>query len=230
MPPHTWSATGAIEHYSRQGPITLVRGQAAGAYNLPQPPSLAKLWQKLLDEPLPPMEPRVERFDRALAFIASADRPVLAVHDRVQTAGPAVFDWLLHAANSMATATDGSVKVHSGNARLAVRLLASVPFAFHQEGGFPIRPEFAANTAYVLGRDAFIDQWHLRATTQKPSDRVNYLAVLVPYRASEPEPPIETIETPLARGFRIAGAQVLTTPDLARLTVISADGTAAEAP
>jgi hypothetical protein len=211
MPPHTWNATGAIERYQRQGPVTIVSGRAAAAYNLPQPPGLANLWRRLLDEPLPSMEPQVKRFDRTLAFVASRQRPILVVHDRLSTEAPATFDWLLHAANSMRTGKDGSVLIHNGNARLAVRLLASAPFALHQETGFPIRPEFAANTAYVMGNDAFIDQWRLTARTRQQADQVSFFAVFVPYRASEPEPVIERIDAPDARGFRIAGTEVTTT-------------------
>jgi hypothetical protein len=230
MPPHIWNATGAIASYDRKGLITMVRGSAAGAYNLPQPPSLAKLWRQLLDEPLPPMEPRVERFERTLAFVASRQRPLLVVHDRLLTSAPTTFDWLLHAANAMRTGKDGSVTIVKGNARAAVRLVSSTPFTVRQSSGFPIKPEFAANTAYVLGEESFADQWHLKATTTRPASRVGYFAVLVPYRASEPEPVIEDINAPGARGFRIGAVTVSTASDYSGLTVKLGDGTTAVAP
>jgi hypothetical protein len=230
MPPHTWNATGAIERYERIGPITVVRGEAAEAYNLPQPPSLAKLWRQVLDEPLPPMEPRVERFSRTLAFAASGDRPVLVVHDRLRTAGPARFDWLLHAANPMQTGDGGTILIEKGDARAAVRLMSSQPFAFHHKTGFPIQPEFAANTAYVMGEETFAHQWHLTARTTREAAEVNFLAIFVPYRASEPAPAIEPLNAPGARGFRLAGTEVTAAPDYTEVSVRSQDGAVALLP
>ena len=193
QPPHTWAAAGEIESYERHGIVTLVRGEAAKAYNLPQPDYIASVWEKLLHKPLRPMEPRAKNFARTLAFVASRTRPVLIVNDLLETDGPATFDWLLHSLHEMQTDDrTGRILVSEGNARLAVRLIASVPFQFSQQGGFPIKPEPANNTAYVLGKPSFPDQWHLRATTTKPIDEVRFLAILVPYRAGEQEPKIES--------------------------------------
>jgi hypothetical protein len=230
MPPHTWNARGAIGRYERKGPITIVRGEAAEAYNLPQPPSLVKLWRQALDEPLPPMEPRVERFTRTLAFAASRERPVLVVHDRLKTTGPAGFDWLLHAAKSMQTGEDGSIRIENGAARAAVRLMSSEPFAFHQKTGFPIQPEFSANTAYVMGEESFADQWRLTARTARETDEVSFLAVFVPYRASAPEPVMERVDAGGAGGFRIGGTEVTATPDYREVSVRAQDGSVARLP
>lgn len=209
QPPHTWEAAGNIDLYERHGIVTVVRGQAAGAYNLPQPPGIARLWQKHLREPIPPMDPEMKNFERTLAFVASDTRPILVVHDSLNTAGPARFSWLLHALNRMETdSRNGTVFVRDGDARLVVRLVASVPFRFGQHSGFPIKPEFSANTAYVLGDEPFADQWHLQATTGQLSDEVKFLAVFVPYRASEPEPKIELLNADHAIGFRVAGTEV----------------------
>jgi hypothetical protein len=57
QPAHVWEASGQVESFERHGIITLVRGQAGAAYNIPQPPSLAQIWEKYLKVPLPPMEP-----------------------------------------------------------------------------------------------------------------------------------------------------------------------------
>ncbi len=209
QPAYTWEAEGSIDHYEREGIVTLVRGQAAHAYNLPQPAGTAKLWQKLLKEPLPPMDPKVESFERTLAFVASSTRPILVVHDYVKTAGPAEFDWLLHALNRMETdSRTGTVFIRDGDARVAVRLVASVPFRFSQSNEFPIKPEAASNTAYILGKASFADQWHLQAKTVESKDEVKFLAVLVPYRESEPQPEIEVLQGDDAIGFRVAGTEV----------------------
>ena len=209
QPAFTWEAEGNIDHYERQGIVTLVRGQAADAYNLPQTESTARLWQKLLKEPVPPMDPKVENFERTLAFVASSTRPVLVVHDYVKTSGPAKFDWLLHALNRMETdSRTGAISIREGDVRVAVRLVASAPFRFSQTSKFTIEPEAASNTAYILGKASFADQWHLKATTDTPGDEVKFLAILVPYRESEPEPKIELLQGDGTIGFRVAGTDV----------------------
>ncbi len=209
QPAYTWEAEGKIENYERQGIVTLVRGQAAEAYNLPQPEGTARLWRKLLKEPLPPMEPKVENFERTLAFVASRTRPVLVVHDYVKTAGPAKFSWLLHALNRMETdPRTGSIRIQDGNVRVAVRLVATSPFQFSQSNQFTIQPEAASNTAYILGKASFANQWHLQASTGQPGDEVKFLAVLVPYRDSEPEPEIEMLRSDGTIGFRVSGTSV----------------------
>lgn len=209
QPAYTWEAEGNIDHYERQGIVTLVRGQAANAYNLPQPEGTARLWRKLLKEPLPPMDPKVESFERTLAFVASSTRPVLVVHDYVKTEGPAKFDWLLHALNRMeAESGSGTIEIEDGDVKVAVRLVASVPFRFSQTNKFAIPPEAASNTAYILGKASFADQWHLRATTETPEDEIKFLAVFVPYRDSEPQPKIEVLRGESTIGFRVDGADV----------------------
>jgi hypothetical protein len=102
----------------------------------------------------------------------------------------------------------GSIFVNDGEARMVVRIAASIPVKFGQRGGFPIKPEFAANTAYILGEESFKDQWHLNATTTQPSDKVKFLAVLVPYRASEPQPEIVSLNEASSVGFRVGDTSV----------------------
>jgi hypothetical protein len=214
QPPFTWEAGGRIESYERQGIVTVVRGEAGEAYNLPQPGSLASLWKKLLREPLPPATPRLQRFERTLAFVGSRTRPVLVVGDQLRADGPATFDWLLHALQPMEVDQGaGAILVRDGDARLAVRLVASVPLRFSQTGKFPIEPEAANNTAYVLGTPSFPDQWHLKATTERPAGEMRFLAILVPYRAGEPAPLIESSPT----GFRMGSFEA--TDSGGRLTV-----------
>jgi hypothetical protein len=89
-----------------------------------------------------------------------------------------------------------------------VRLAATVPFEVSQQGGFPVAPEAPMNTAYVLAGEKFTDQWHVRASTRVPAAEVKFLAVLVPYRASEPEPRIERIDRGGRAGFRVADSEV----------------------
>ena len=87
------------------------------------------------------MEPKVESFERTLAFVGSRTQPVLVVHDYLRTDAPAKFSWLLHAVNPMKTRDrDGIIYIEDGNARAAVRMIAGVPYSVDQRSGFPSNP------------------------------------------------------------------------------------------
>ena len=155
------------------------------------------------------MEPKAETVERTLAFVGSKSRPVLVMHDYLRTASETGFDWLLHALSRMETNNrNGTIHVRDGDARLAVRLVATVPYGFSQTDKFPIAPERATNTAYILVDKPFVNQWHLKATTAKPVREVKFLAVMAPYRASEPIPDITPLEGASVAGFRVAGTEV----------------------
>jgi hypothetical protein len=156
------------------------------------------------------MGPKLETFERTLAFVGSREHPLLVVQDYLRTSAPTTFDWLLHALNPMiADSREGSVSIRDGNAQVYVRLAASVPYRFEQRTGFPIEPEFAANTAYVLGKESFTIQSHLKATTEVLAQEVKFLAVLAPYRVYEARPEIVTVKSGNSVGFRIGGTEVL---------------------
>jgi hypothetical protein len=209
QPPHTWAAGGQIESFEHNGLITVVRGEAASAYNLEQQPDVARQWLKYLKEPIPPVEPKVRAFERTLAFIASRTRPILVMHDYLKTEAPATFDWLLHALRRMEVDGNvGAVTIRDGNARLAVKLICTERFGFSQQGGFPVKPEAAENTAYQGPATLFPDQWHLNAHTRKPASEVKFLAVMVPYRETETEPQITAFQSGQTAGFRIGRSQV----------------------
>jgi hypothetical protein len=213
QPPHSWAAGGRIEAFERHGIVTLARGQAAEAYNFPQTQGILRMWQKSLKEPPPPMSPRVETFERTVAFVGSKSRPVIVVHDYLKTDGPATYDYLLHAMNRMrADARSGSIAVSDGGARLAIRLASSQPLAISQTDRFAVAPEIeqssgcAANPKDCAAR--FPNQWHLSARTQGKAGEVRFLAVMAPYRVSEQEPEIVPVKSGDALGFRVAGTQV----------------------
>ena len=112
------------------------------------------------------------------------------------------FDWMLHALERMQIRQQtASVTVRSGQARLLVKVLSTQPFEFSQTGLFPIRPEERRSEA--------ANQWHLAARGQSPTREVKFLAVMVPYRASESEPEIATSRTGESAGFRVGGTDVV---------------------
>ncbi len=206
---HRWEASGRIELFERHGLVTLVRGQAAEAYNVPQPDWIGRDWEKHLGKPAPSMDPGLKSFERTVAFVSARRRPILVVHDFLLADAPAVFTWLLHALNPMEPdESSGSVLIQDGDARVAVRLVSSVPYRFSQSTGFPIKPEYAANTAYVLGRESFTDQSHLSAISKQSARELKYLAVFVPYHASEPAPEISVVKSGNYVGYRVSGVEI----------------------
>ena len=134
---------------------------------------------------------------------------MLVVQDFLRTDGPATFDWLLHALNQMQT--DGptaAVTIRDGDVRLAVRLLSTQRLRFSQSSAFTVPPESPENTAYQGELAKFPDQWHLKAHTDTPAAEVKFLAVMIPYRSSEPEPRIVPFGSGSAAGFRIGNSTV----------------------
>ena len=155
------------------------------------------------------MEPKVESCERTLAFVGSKSRPVLVVYDDVRTSAPTTFDWLLHTLNRMQVKeSDGTILVEDGDARMAVRLIATTPCRYSQTGEFPIAPEEPTSTAYILSKDTYSNQWHFTASTTGAVQEVKFLAVLVPYRASEPPPRIVPLGDGSTAGFRLDDVEV----------------------
>jgi hypothetical protein len=210
QPPTTWDAAGRIEEFRREGILTLARGQAAEAYNTPQTRAILNLWKKYdAKTPVPSLEPRVESCERTLAFAASKTHPVLVIHDYVRTAAPTAFNWLLHTLEKLEMdARTGCVLIRNGEARVAVRLIATAPAEFSQSDRFPIPMEKPDAAAFIMSKEAYPNQWRFNAATQKPATEVKFLAVLVPYRAQEAQPDIVPIASADVRGFRIGDVVV----------------------
>ena len=91
QPPFEWAANGTIEDYIRQDLVTIVRGLAAKSYNVPQQASVLRQWGEWSKVPVPPMDPKLESFQRTVAFVASKKRPVFVVHDQLRADAPATF-------------------------------------------------------------------------------------------------------------------------------------------
>jgi len=213
QPPFAWAANGTIEDYVRQGLVTMARGQAAKAYNVPQRESVKRQWGEWLKEPIPPMEPKVESFERTVAFAGSKTRPVFVVRDHLRTDVPASFDWLLHALNQMKVdERTGVIRVQNEDAKLVVRLVATEPLRYSQRDWFPVAPELDEATARTASlaarRERYANQWHLNARTGKPAQEIKFAAVMVPYRASEAEPQIAAEKFGDSVVFTVAGTTV----------------------
>ena len=199
QPPFSWDAGGEIESYQSSGRVTIVRGQAAKGYNVPMRDGVLEDWKKHLTEAVPSMEPKVENFQRTVAFVASTTRPIAVVYDQVRTSGATTFDWLLHALDRI-DIKKGGFTIRRGKARAAVRLLATQPFKVSQTDRFSVPP----GNRY----EGAAKQWHLTASSTEPTEEIKFLAVLVPYREGEPEPRIEILQEGDSVGFQIGNTSI----------------------
>ncbi|MBN2288005.1 MAG: heparinase II/III family protein, partial [Candidatus Glassbacteria bacterium] len=195
-------ASGRIEYCRTSGKLTLVRGEAGAAYNVPLSESTLSQWREHLAEPVPSMEPAVLLARRTLAFTGSKERPWMAVQDYLETDGPAYFDYLLHAQEEMQLDQDqGTILVKSGQARLIVHLLADNGLSFSQSSEFIPPPGDRYENAPR--------QWHFSARTAVAPGRARFLALFIPYREGEKPPEVEGIQSGETRGFRVGDETVL---------------------
>jgi len=195
-------ARGTVESYRHTGKLTLVRAEAGAAYNVPLSEGTLNQWSEHLRGSPPSMEPEVLLARRTLAFAGSKDHPWLAVHDYLETAGPATFDYLLHALEKMELDQEkGTIQVQSGRARLQVYLIADAGLSFSQSGKFDPPPGDRYEGA--------AEQWHFSAGTAEPRKRIKFLALFIPHRKGETPPAVEEIASDKVRGFRVGEEQVL---------------------
>ncbi|MFC1614143.1 heparinase II/III family protein [Gemmatimonadota bacterium] len=197
------AARGKIEQYSHTGKLTYLRAEAGSAYNVPLSDGTLELWKEHLSGPTPSMEPKVLAARRSLAFSADKQHPWLAVHDYLETDSPASFDYLLHSQEKMELEQDAAtVLVKQGAARVKVFILSDNDLVFSQDDEFSPPP----GNRY----EGAPNQWHFSARTKNEANRVKFLALYVPYREGEAPPSVELVAAGAARGFKVAGEQVLT--------------------
>ena len=195
-------ANGKIDYFNESGNLTLVRGDAATAYNVPLDKETVDLWKKNLKEPLPPDKPKVKTARRVLAFCGAKESPWLAVQDYLETETPTTFQYLLHTLQEMDfDQAKGTVAVKRGQVRLKVYLLADSDLSFSKNGKFPIPPEERYAGAP--------EQWHFSAATTAPKDRVRFLALFVPYREGAEPLKITPLDLGKVRGFSVGEGKVL---------------------
>jgi hypothetical protein len=73
----------------------------------------------------------------------------------------------------------------------------------------PELDEATARTASLVARrERYANQWHLNARTGKPAREIKFVAVMVPYRASEAEPAIAVEKSGDAVVFKVADSVV----------------------
>lgn len=200
--PYSMAARGKIEYFEQDGHITKMLGEAAEAYNIPLGEGTLELWKEHLETSPPSMEPRAELARRALAFVASEERPFMAVHDYLKTAAPTRFQYMLHALEPMSLEEGiGKLSLTVGKASLDVYLISNRGLQFSQTDQFLVPPDDRYQGAE--------NQYHFTAETGDESSDVKFLALYLPYRAGSQPPEVRMLEEGELRGFQIGEERVL---------------------
>ncbi|MEA2063603.1 MAG: DUF4962 domain-containing protein [Gemmatimonadota bacterium] len=201
----TMAASGTIEEFEHTGRLTVVTGECARAYNLPQSEGTVEQWKEHLDEPLPGMDPEALVVRRTMVFSHQREKTWIAAYDYLGTAGPATFDYMLHALEKMQLDPEGRrLFVRSGEAGLDVYFLSSEGLDFQQSDKFPIAPEDRCEGAP--------NQWHFTARTVEKTDRMRYLVLMVPRRLGEGAGAglgVKRLDYGNVRGFQVGEEKVL---------------------
>ncbi len=159
--PHSAAATGRIERFHTSPAIDYVEGQAAPAY-----------------------AGRLERFTRGILFLKP---DLIVVCDRLRSAEPATFEWLLHAPQPWEISGQEDIRLQSGRAACRVSLLAPPDLELGSTDAFdpPPRPRVQ------------LVEHHLTAATRRKSASACFVTAIRPHLASqEPPEPVAIREVP----------------------------------
>ena len=106
---------------------------------------------------------KLSRFDRRVLFIKPG---FVVVHDLVASAaGPASYDWMLHAVTADRETDDssGSFHISCSGAALRGRFLSPADVKLKVTSGFPVEPVDGYSTRPVPP-EKYVPEWHLYAT------------------------------------------------------------------
>jgi hypothetical protein len=117
------------------------------------------------------------KLKRCLRHVLFLRPGLFVVLDELEAPAPARFDWLLHAIEKMQVdETARTVTATRGGASLTVRLDCEAGLGFHLTDQF--------DTPYNEGNppeyhEQRANQWHFKATTERPAAQVRIAAVMV---------------------------------------------------
>jgi hypothetical protein len=205
QPYGTMKASGTIEKFDPSEALTIVTGECARAYNLPLDEHTVSQWKENLEDPLPGHDPEALVVRRTIAFAHHPETPWMAVLDYLKTAGPATFDYLLHALEKMELdETHQQLLVKSADVGLDVYFLSPSALDFQQTGKFPVAPEERYEGAP--------DQWHFSASTIEDADEMRFLVLMIPRRPDmieHPQVDIKKLDYGSVKGFQVGDEKIL---------------------
>jgi hypothetical protein len=205
QPYGTTAASGTIEKFEPSEALTIVTAECARAYNLPMDESTVKQWEEYLDEPVPDMKPDARVVRRTVVFSHDPENPWIAVNDYLKTAGPARFDYLLHALEKIQLDQKNQrLLVKNGDVGLDVYFLSPSALVFQQSDKFPVAPEERYEGAP--------DQWHFTASTAENTDEMRFLVLMLPRRLEEnvhQSPDVKRLDYGTVQGFQVGEEKIL---------------------
>jgi hypothetical protein len=201
----TMKASGTIENFESTEALTIVTGECARAYNLPMNELTVNQWKEHLDENMPGIGPEARVVRRTIVFSHNRETPWIATYDYLKTAGPATYDYMLHALEKIQLDQKNQrLLVKRGDVGLDVYFLSPEELDFQQLGKFPIAPEDRNEGAP--------EQWHFTASTVENTDEMRFLVLMIPRRLEEDVNPlldVKRLDYGTVRGFQVGEEKVL---------------------
>ena len=117
-------------------------------------------------------EPPLERFTRAIIFVKPE---LIIIYDRLEAEEPSVYEYWLHAINKINVDDQHNIQVKNGDVVCDVDLLAPAGLSFRQTNQYDPNPRPRIK----------LREWHLTATTPEKSNRMEFVALYRPHRASD---------------------------------------------
>ncbi len=124
--------------------------------------------------------PILKRFTRAILFVKP---DLIVVYDRLEAPAPSAFEWRLHSPTEMTVHDQRDIYVSNKEAACRVSFLAPEGLKLSLTDKFdpPPRPRVK------------LVEWHLTAQTPQPAERMEFVTVIRPHRASRTPPAHATL-------------------------------------
>lgn len=181
--PHSALSRGQIVDFQTTPHLDLVTGEAGDTYRTGP------------DDPS-----LLKRFTRTLIF---AKPDALIVYDRLVATQARTFEYWLHATKRFEGSDPTDLHLSVGDVRCDIRLLTPSTLTLSQTDQYDPNPRPRIT----------LREWHLTAKTTEPADRIEFVAVYQPFRATDkplPAPQLETqtggyrLDMPLRHGRLVA--------------------------
>jgi hypothetical protein len=117
-------------------------------------------------------EPPLERFTRTIIFVKPE---LIIVYDRLEAKEPSIYEYWLHAIKEIDVENQHRIRVRNGDAVCDIDFLTPAGLSFRQTNQYDPNPRPRIK----------LREWHLTATTSEKSNRVEFVTLYRPHRASD---------------------------------------------